>query len=293
MYIRYALGGLLLVVVVLGIFLYRPIGYFVSSALLSDFDRAVFAFDDHSLYTQGIVGWRTTVVSEEHLIIDADRHNNQFYAILKDAQNRSDVYQYDVYRNALTPITTDGLQKEDIAVSPDGAHIVFTYKSDSLIEELPVAVDIFDIRQYRLARVVDGRVVEIGAGLHPVFVSDSILFFVSPQGFTTYNLITEEQSVLADPLVSSMRTSPVLVGGNMLALKNNAYPAYTLVELTTLFPLQLSALKEERYAGSVLGGFSDGSLVGVEGTTLYTILNNEKAVLKEMPITETSLHIRL
>ncbi len=234
-------------------------------------------------------GGIVTTVYPERNILEVARTNGVMVGVLEDAQSGAvDVFL--IQGKKLTPLTTDGLPKSSITISPDGSRVAFAVKGPAFEG---IREDAYDVRRYEISvlRISSPDVVGVYKGNHPRFFDRDSLFAFSEQGLTVYELQTGSSRFFADSLAFTASERPVFgEGGPFMVRDPFGGSQFLVMNMVSLNPIfyqlvgTLSTSNEQDFFTTQGNTVFKGSFVdGVFQLSDYANLEEDPEVVLSLP----------
>lgn len=172
---------------------------------------------------------------EGKFILEAVRAGESTIAIMYDkVADKRDVYALEGENTRA--LTNDGVEKYNLAISPDASRIAFSR----------VAVETASQRIYQelyTTGVSGGELKLIGEGRAASFIDNDNLLFISGDSYSTYNLASGESAATQDESTAEVASSPVFGEGDVFMVQHGLRKDLFLLQLVSRLPVSLTALK--------------------------------------------------
>jgi len=168
-------------------------------------------------------------------IVQVAQSNEVMLALVEDRTTGAvDIVRIEGKR--LTPLTTDGVNKTGITLSPSGTHFAYavtTNNTNSSTETSPAyRVADYETKVITLA----GEEVLSFQGNHPFFLTDSLLVGLSEQGIITHDIAAGNKTSLQDDLAMLVEKRPSYGRNKTMVVQNPISQEYMVFEFITEEP---------------------------------------------------------
>jgi hypothetical protein len=219
----------------------------------------------------------STLAYQQISFVELASTPHDVYALLREPTGTVDLYRVDVESPVL--LTTDGVEKKHLSISPNGVHAVFASQTGDPGD----ATGGFELF---LINLKDGTTTAIGTGGSATFVDNETIFYVSDTAYHTMNVITNESGSLADESAASI-VGPIISGPNDTYLvKNPLIEEYQVFRVSSRVPVLIEPVRA--FSGTYYGFYSSG---GAFYALTRDSNGHQKIVREKEGITEAALSL--
>lgn len=215
-------------------------------------------------------------------------HRNGVVVALTEQMGSGAVDVARVQNGNLTPLTSDGLWKGGVAVSPDATYYAYTVRTrpPTLDEQ---GEEVYNVDDYRTeVRSFDGTYAQSFPGNHPHFLSEVAILLFTPEGLVSQSLQGLSRTVREDDLVFLAEERPHFGNNATLVVRNpisqelmvfefisTELLAYQLIGSLPIAEKDFGLSKEKTvYQGTIREGmflFTEFSDLEKQGTVVFSV----------------------
>jgi len=142
----------------------------------------------------------------------------------------------------LKPLTTDGVEKSGITLSPDGTHVAYALRSANT--ESSQSDETYNVADYetKVITLSGEDIISFEGNNHPFFWSDEILVTFSEKGIETHNLVSGEHTYITDTISPFLEERPVFGRNHTMIIRTSPSSELTVLEFATEPPLAYRVL---------------------------------------------------
>lgn len=221
------------------------------------------------------LGSLRSISYEEFSFVEVARSrvNGRIFALLQE-RTTDLVDVYEIRKGEPFALTSDGVFKEGLSLSPDGALIAYATVGEPLDGN---DSNWYDVRRHEimLLNTTSGVATSFDRGAHPAFLDSETLFYTTTDGYQIRNITRPEESFLKDDSADRIIAAPTVSDAGYFAFRNvRDVDEFFVLKFASRHPLAL------QYHATLSAG---------EGTLRDLALHEDQAFFVAEGATETVL----